>query len=172
MQTKSLLIIFFVSFSAQCFAQEQQNLETVFLKELNNIATYTYKIPKSDFNEQDSIVVIKPYSISKNILSTTYQKKINDTLYTLKMEVPFHKIIKVYIDIYTVLSFNDTDATVYKTEVASGKTEVYKTQDWNVGIPLYEGEERTAALQKLLETMYNKAIRKPKATYIKPKKKP
>jgi hypothetical protein len=169
MKTKSLLIFFFVSFSVLCFAQEQSNLETAFLKELNNIATDTYKVPKSDFNEQDSIVVIQPYSINKNILSTTYQKKINDTLYSLKMEVPFRKIIKVYIDIYTVLSFNDT---VHKTEVTSGKTEVYKTQDWNVGIPLYEGEERTAALQKLLETMYDKAIRKPKATYIKPKKKP
>lgn len=172
MKTKSLLIFFLVSFSTLCFSQEQPNLETAFLKELNNIATNTYKVPKSDFNEHDSIVVVKPYEINKNILSTTYQKKINDTLYTLKMEVPFHKIIKVYIDIYTVLSFNDTDATVYKTEVASGKTEVYKTQDWNVGIPLYEGEERTAALQKLLETMYEKAIRKPKATYVKPKKKP
>lgn len=70
------------------------------------------------------------------------------------------------------MSFNNTDAIVYKTYVKSGKTEVYQTQDWNVAIPLYSGEERTAALQKMLETMYDKAIRKPKATYIKPKKKP
>lgn len=154
---KNIVIVFLFVISLSTFAQQQQNPETTFVKELNAIAKYTYKTPKSDFNEHDSIVLIKPYEIKNKILSVTQQQKINDTLYTIKMEVPFQKIIKVYIDIYTVLSFNDTDATVYKSDVKSGKTEVYKTQDWNVGIPLYEGEERTAALQKMLETMCHKS---------------
>lgn len=141
-------------FGVMAHSQQPQKAEKDFTNLLTDIAAYTWKTPKNDFNEHDSIVVIKPYEIKKNILSVTQQNKINDTMYTIKMEVPINKIKNVYVDIYTVLNFFDDDGTIYKTNINNGnKTEVLKTQDWNVGIPFYLGEERTAELQKLLEEL-------------------
>jgi len=58
MKTKSILPFFIVNFSFFCFAQPQQNPETIFVNELNDIAKYTYKTHKSYFIVHDLIVLI------------------------------------------------------------------------------------------------------------------
>lgn len=135
------------------FAQNKEQAEASFLKELNILFADT-KANDEGIGFPDKKTILAPFTINKNgILSVAIKRSAENGSFEIsKMEVPIKKIKQVVYDLYLILKFQD-DAVTWTTFEPDGKTikETIKSSLLHIGIPLPEDERHKVKLQKLVD---------------------
>ena len=153
---KHTLFFFALLFcSAFAAAQSKEKAQNAFLQQLNTILLNSKEYTWNDFMQEGaSVQVVKPFTISNDVLSMTLNYKIADSTTTIAMEAPIAKIKSVVYDHYLVLLWDEEEVT--KQQFLSNSTVLDKTTKQNylhIGTPVKDGRKEQEKLEKLLEKL-------------------